>query len=233
MPQGTSPRGSREQEGVTIHAVTSIRRTTKYFVLLIPDDTSIAFDRRTSARVFTCVRTYTVDRISAFTGIRYRPITRDARNSVVRERGYRESVSDAIETIKGGTVSGEVSWSTTETPFTAEEEDAIVTLVVVVVGIIVAIVILFSMGIFIDCKHQYANTVAHDFLCCRLIGYRRTDGSFFSRKKDALKKRKLKLRMPPISRARKSEKEDVKSLASDMCPNGASDGDFRTRSAVV
>ncbi|XP_031835990.1 uncharacterized protein LOC116428462 [Nomia melanderi] len=101
---------------------------------------------------------------------------------------------------------GEVSWSTTETPFTAEEEDAIVTLVVVVVGIIVAIVILFSMGIFIDCKHQ---------------------------KKDALKKRKLKLRMPPISRARKGEKEDVKSLAADMCPNGASDADFRTRNAVV
>lgn len=50
---------------------------------------------------------------------------------------------------------GEVSWSTTEEPFTPEEEDAIVTLVVVVIGIIIAIVILFSMGIFIDCKHQY------------------------------------------------------------------------------
>lgn len=52
-------------------------------------------------------------------------------------------------------VSGEVSWSTTEEPFTPEEEDAIVTLVVIVIGIIVAIVVLFSMGIFIDCKHQY------------------------------------------------------------------------------
>lgn len=48
-----------------------------------------------------------------------------------------------------------MSWSTTEEPFTPEEEDAIVTLVVVVIGIIIAIVILFSMGIFIDCKHQY------------------------------------------------------------------------------
>ncbi|XP_033330176.2 uncharacterized protein LOC117222538 [Megalopta genalis] len=99
------------------------------------------------------------------------------------------------------------SWSTTETPpFTAEEEDAIVTLVVVVIGIIVAIIVLFSMGIFIDCKHQ---------------------------KKEALKKRKLKLRMPPISRTRKTGKDDGKSLASDMCPNGASDAGFRTRDAIV
>ncbi|XP_076285528.1 uncharacterized protein LOC143211589 isoform X1 [Lasioglossum baleicum] len=101
---------------------------------------------------------------------------------------------------------GELLWSTTETPFTPEEEDAIVTLVVVVIGIIVAIIILFSMGIFIDCKHQ---------------------------KQDALKKRKLKLRMPPISRSRKGEKDDAKSLASDMCPNGASDAGYRTRDAIV
>lgn len=51
-----------------------------------------------------------------------------------------------------------MSWSTTEEPFTPEEEDAIVTLVVVVIGIIIAIVILFSMGIFIDCKHQYVSS---------------------------------------------------------------------------
>lgn len=44
---------------------------------------------------------------------------------------------------------------TSELPLTIEEEDAIVTLVVVVIGIIVAIVVLFCMGIFIDCKHQY------------------------------------------------------------------------------
>lgn len=44
---------------------------------------------------------------------------------------------------------------TSEASLTVEEEDAIVTLVVVVIGIIVAIVVLFSMGIFIDCKHQY------------------------------------------------------------------------------
>ncbi|KZC10487.1 hypothetical protein WN55_01916, partial [Dufourea novaeangliae] len=100
----------------------------------------------------------------------------------------------------------EVSWSTTESPFTPEEEDAIVTLVVVVIGIIVAIVVLFSMGIFIDCKHQ---------------------------KKDALKKKKLKLRMPPISRAKKIGKDDVKCFASDMCPNGASDAGFQTRDVIV
>ncbi|XP_076285529.1 uncharacterized protein LOC143211589 isoform X2 [Lasioglossum baleicum] len=53
------------------------------------------------------------------------------------------------------------------------------------------------------------------------------------RKQDALKKRKLKLRMPPISRSRKGEKDDAKSLASDMCPNGASDAGYRTRDAIV
>ncbi|XP_053975551.1 uncharacterized protein LOC128874650 isoform X1 [Hylaeus volcanicus] len=100
----------------------------------------------------------------------------------------------------------DVSWSTTEEPLTLEEEDAIVTLVVVVVGIIVAIVVLFSMGIFIDCKHQ---------------------------KKDALiKKKKLKLRMPPISRIKRSKTDDVKSLAAGMCPTGASDSGYRT-SAIV
>ncbi|XP_076240122.1 uncharacterized protein LOC143182784 isoform X2 [Calliopsis andreniformis] len=102
---------------------------------------------------------------------------------------------------------GQESWSTTELPFTPEEEDAIVTLVVIVIGIIVAIAILFSMGIFIDCKHQ---------------------------KKDTLgKKKRLKLKMPPISRIKRSQKDDVKSLASAMCPNGASDSGFRTRDAVV
>ncbi|XP_026675215.1 uncharacterized protein LOC108632072 isoform X2 [Ceratina calcarata] len=98
------------------------------------------------------------------------------------------------------------SWSTTEEPFSTEEEDAIVTLVVVVAGIIVAIVILFSMGLFIDCKHQ---------------------------QKNALNKKKLKLKMPPISRTRKSQKEDVKSLAADMCPNSATDAGFRTRDVIV
>jgi len=44
---------------------------------------------------------------------------------------------------------------TSEASLTVEEEDAIVTLVVVVIGIIIAMVVLFSMGIFIDCKHQY------------------------------------------------------------------------------
>ncbi|XP_076749258.1 uncharacterized protein LOC143422473 [Xylocopa sonorina] len=104
------------------------------------------------------------------------------------------------------TMKGEVSWPTTEEPFTPEEEDAIVTLVVIVIGIIVAIVVLFSMGIFIDCRHQ---------------------------EKNILNKKKLKLKMPPISRTRKARKEDAKSLASDMCPNGASDAGFRTRDAIV
>lgn len=39
--------------------------------------------------------------------------------------------------------------------------------------------------------------------------------------------------MPPLSRMRKNQKEDAKSLASDMCPNGASDAGFRTRDVIV
>ncbi|XP_012282441.1 uncharacterized protein LOC105700828 [Orussus abietinus] len=84
--------------------------------------------------------------------------------------------------------------STTETPFSPEEEDAIVTLVVVLVGVIAAIVILFSMGIFLDCKFQ---------------------------KKESPKRRRLKLKKPPLGRSRRDE--DGKSLASDMCPTGSLD----------
>ncbi|XP_050452492.1 uncharacterized protein LOC126852053 [Cataglyphis hispanica] len=92
---------------------------------------------------------------------------------------------------------------TSEVSLTAEEEDAIVTLVVVVIGIIVAIMVLFSMGIFIDCKHQKTDSVT--------------------------KKRKLKLKMPL---ARRNRKDEVKALASDMCPN-ANDSGFRVRDAIV
>ncbi|XP_012543287.1 uncharacterized protein LOC105840775 [Monomorium pharaonis] len=90
---------------------------------------------------------------------------------------------------------------TSQISLTVEEEDAIVTLVVVVIGIIVAIVVLFSMGIFIDCKHQ---------------------------EKDSGKKRRLKLKMPPVARRRK---DDVKALTSNMCPNG--DTAFMARDAIV
>lgn len=57
--------------------------------------------------------------------------------------------------------------------------------------------------------------------------------SYGFRRKEALKKKKLKLRMPPISRIKRSQKDDVKSLASDMCPTGASDSGFRTRDVIV
>ncbi|XP_024870177.1 uncharacterized protein LOC112453581 [Temnothorax curvispinosus] len=93
---------------------------------------------------------------------------------------------------------------TSEASLTVEEEDAIVTLVVVVIGIIVAIVVLFSMGIFIDCKHQ---------------------------EKDSLKKRRLRLKMPPLTR--KGRKDDVKALASNMYSNGADDTEFKARDAIV
>ncbi|KYN35366.1 hypothetical protein ALC56_10299 [Trachymyrmex septentrionalis] len=66
---------------------------------------------------------------------------------------------------------------TSETSFTVEEEDAFVTLVVVVFGIIVAMVVLFSMGIFIDCRHQ---------------------------EKDSMKRKKLKM-LPFARRGRKDD----------------------------
>ncbi|KYN18699.1 hypothetical protein ALC57_08993 [Trachymyrmex cornetzi] len=47
---------------------------------------------------------------------------------------------------------------TSKTSFTVEEEDAFVTLIVVVFGIIAAMVVLFSMGIFIDCRHQMCSS---------------------------------------------------------------------------
>ncbi|XP_011693684.1 PREDICTED: uncharacterized protein LOC105453424 [Wasmannia auropunctata] len=102
------------------------------------------------------------------------------------------------------TASTETYVPTSDTSLTVEEEDAIVTLVVVVIGIIVAMVVLFSIGIFIDCKHQ---------------------------EKDSMKRRKLRLKMPPF--AQRDRKDDVKALASNMYPNGAGDTGFKTRDAIV
>ncbi|CAL1686388.1 unnamed protein product [Lasius platythorax] len=108
------------------------------------------------------------------------------------------NVNDSVNT-----TTTEAYMLTSEVSLTAEEEDAIMTLVIVVIGIIIAIMVLFSMGIFIDCKHQ---------------------------KKDSMKKRKLRLKMPPL--ARRKRKDEVKALASDMCPN-ASDTGFKVRDAIV
>lgn len=96
------------------------------------------------------------------------------------------------------------AYAPTEVALSVEEEDAIVTLVVVVIGIIIAIIVLFSMGIFIDCKHQ---------------------------KKDSMKRRRLKLKMPPL--AGRGRKDDAKAFASDMCPNGVNDTGFRERDEIV
>ncbi|KAI4500852.1 hypothetical protein M0802_004063 [Mischocyttarus mexicanus] len=105
------------------------------------------------------------------------------------------------------TTTKDIPWSTTEASLTLEEEDAIVTLVVVVIGVIVAIIILFSMGIFIDCRHQ---------------------------KKDTPKKKKLRLKIPQVSRLRRTQQmDDIKSFASDMCQNDATDSAYSTRDATV
>ncbi|XP_018364642.1 PREDICTED: uncharacterized protein LOC108762231 [Trachymyrmex cornetzi] len=96
------------------------------------------------------------------------------------------NVNDSINTAPT-----EAYMPTSKTSFTVEEEDAFVTLIVVVFGIIAAMVVLFSMGIFIDCRHQ---------------------------EKDFMNRKKLRLKMLPF--ARRGRKDDVKALASNMYPNG-------------
>lgn len=78
----------------------------------------------------------------------------------------------------------------------------IVTLAIVVISII-AIIMLFSMGIFIDCKHQ---------------------------QKDITRKRRIKMKLPPLPR--RKQKDDVKAFASDIYLNDVSDTGFQ-RDAVV
>jgi len=46
-----------------------------------------------------------------------------------------------------------------------------------------------------------------------------------------MKKKRLRLKMPPLTR--RSRKDDVKALASNMYPNGAGDNEFKARDAIV
>ncbi|KAH0567560.1 uncharacterized protein LOC123274233 [Cotesia glomerata] len=97
------------------------------------------------------------------------------------------------------------SWMTTETSVTAEKEDTIFTLIVVVVGIIIAIIILFSMGVFLDCRHQ-KNTTKNN--------------------------KPLRMKAPSLTRKKKI-KDDKKSLASDMYSSGMTDYGAGALDAVV
>jgi len=54
---------------------------------------------------------------------------------------------------------------------------------------------------------------------------------YYCREKDSMKKKKLRLKMPPLTR--RSRKDDVKALASNMYPNGAGDNEFKARDAIV
>ncbi|XP_011153142.1 uncharacterized protein LOC105191434 [Harpegnathos saltator] len=90
-----------------------------------------------------------------------------------------------------------------------EESNEIVPLVSGVISVIVIIVILFWIGIQIDRLYQQQE---HLFL-----------------RSTRRKQRKLKWGMSLPGRARgKSRKDDAKALATDMCPNGASDTGFKT-----
>ncbi|XP_046736246.1 uncharacterized protein LOC124405415 isoform X2 [Diprion similis] len=94
----------------------------------------------------------------------------------------------------------EITWSPTNPPFTPEEEDAMVSIIVIVIGVIIAVIGLFSMGIFIDCRHQKSDS--------------------------AKRRRPLRLKMPPVGRRRgdrRLKNEDDRSIATDMCTNGTSD----------
>ncbi|XP_008545465.1 uncharacterized protein LOC103569767 isoform X2 [Microplitis demolitor] len=89
----------------------------------------------------------------------------------------------------------EKSRMTTTATLTAEKEDTIFTLIVVVIGVIVAIIILFSMGVFLDCRHQ---------------------------KHNANNNKPLRMKAPTLAR-KKKRMDDEKSLASDMFPSGLTD----------
>ncbi|XP_051176873.1 uncharacterized protein LOC127291688 [Leptopilina boulardi] len=97
--------------------------------------------------------------------------------------------------------------TTTKESNSPEEEDAIVTLVIIIVAIIVAIIFLFSLGLFLDCKHQES---------------------------ESLNKKRLKLKLPNRMKKRGPQKqEDSKSLANEMCPTGTSELGYNMSDAVV
>lgn len=58
----------------------------------------------------------------------------------------------------------DILWHTTQESLTQEEEDAIISLTVIVIGVIAAIVVLFSMGVFIDCREQYVKKILNEKL---------------------------------------------------------------------
>lgn len=94
-----------------------------------------------------------------------------------------------------------------ETISPEEEEDAIVTLVIIIVAVIIAIIFLFSLGLFLDCKHQET---------------------------ESLNKKRLKLKLPNRMKSRGPKKpEDSKSLANEMCPTGTSELGYNMSDAVV
>ncbi|XP_032667400.1 uncharacterized protein LOC116842379 [Odontomachus brunneus] len=99
--------------------------------------------------------------------------------------------------------------STVEVSRRDEESNELVPLVSGVISVIIIIVILFWIAIQIDRLYQQ-----QEYLVPRAT--RR-------------KQRKLKWGMSLPGQARgKSRKDDSKALASDMCPNGASDTGFKT-----
>ncbi|XP_014469429.1 PREDICTED: uncharacterized protein LOC106741692 [Dinoponera quadriceps] len=90
-----------------------------------------------------------------------------------------------------------------------EESYELVPLVSGVISVIAIIVILFWIGIQIDRLYQQQEHLLP--------------------RSTRRKQRKLKWAMSLPGQARgKSRKEDSKALASDMCPNGASDTGFKT-----
>lgn len=54
---------------------------------------------------------------------------------------------------------------------------------------------------------------------------------YYYREKNSLKKRKLRLKMPPLTR--RDRKDDVKALASNMYSGGTDETQFKARDAIV
>ncbi|KAK0178923.1 hypothetical protein PV327_007762 [Microctonus hyperodae] len=93
--------------------------------------------------------------------------------------------------------------TTASTVITDEEKEDVILTIVIVIGAIVAIIVLCSMGIFIDCLHQ---------------------------DETSSKKKLSRIKLPPFSR-RRNRKDDKRSLTTEMYPTDVNN--LETNTAVV
>ncbi|KAK0087461.1 hypothetical protein PV326_005185 [Microctonus aethiopoides] len=96
------------------------------------------------------------------------------------------------------------SSTTASTLITDEEKEDVILTIVIIIGAIVAIIVLCSMGIFIDCLHQ----------------------------NETSKKKLPRIKLPPFSR-RRNRKDDKRSLTADMGPTDVNNLETNTTVVVI